>query len=206
MKRLWSGVAAITVLALAATASAQAPLSPSGAVNTRQPPSITFPSAPPAPPPGAATKSAAEPAMPVPSAASTETASTPPAETPSVAPAEQATSTAAAPPLESERNTTVARPKRPVRSADGEKSAETRSAASRAQRYPGDDVANMLNARELSHLDDAGPGPVVRPMGPPPGYPRPPMYGPPPGYGPVYGPPPGYPPYPPPPPMMRAPY
>ncbi len=209
MKRLLSGVAAVTVLALAAAASAQAPLSPSGAVNTRQPPSITFPSAPPAPPPGAATQPAAEAPIPAPIPTPTETASKPPAAPPSAAPAEQATSSTAVAPPESERNAAVARPKRPVRGAEGEGSRETRSAASRAQRYPGDDVANMLNARELNSLDGGAgpvPVPVARPMGPPGYYPRPPMYGPPAGYPPVYGPPPGYPPYPPPPPIMRAPY
>ena len=45
MKHLWSGVAAAAVVSLAATAAAQAPLSPSGAVNSREPPAITFPGA-----------------------------------------------------------------------------------------------------------------------------------------------------------------
>jgi hypothetical protein len=206
MEHFWSGVAAIAMLSAAATASAQAPLSPSGAVNKTQPPSIAFPSAPPAPPAGAATKPAAEAAIPAPSPASTEAAGKPPAPTPGAALPEQGTtgSAAATPPSEGERSTAVARPKRPVRNAEGEASGETRSATSRAQRYPGDDVADALNARELSRLDGGpGPGPVARPMGPSTGYyPRPPAYGPPPGYGPVYAPPPGYPPYPPPP-MMR---
>ena len=107
-------------------------------------------------------------------------------------------STAAAPPPEGERGAAGSRPKRPVRSS------ETRSAQARAQRYPGDDVANMLNARELNQIaGPAGPGPVAHPYGPPPGYPHPPMY----GYGPppvFYAPPPGYPLYPPPPPMIAA--
>jgi hypothetical protein len=78
----------------------------------------------------------------------------------------------------------------------------SRSAASRGERHSGDNVADMLNTRELNRLNtDAGPGSVARPFGPPSGYPRPPAYGPrPPGYGP----PPAYAPYPPP--MMRTPY
>jgi hypothetical protein len=101
--------------------------------------------------------------------------------------------TAAASPPEREPSATVSRPKRPVRSS------ETRSAEARGERYPGDNVANMLNARELNRLN-AGPAPVARPYGPPPGYPPAPMYGSPPVF---YAPPPGYPPYPPPPPMIR---
>jgi hypothetical protein len=128
--------------------------------------------------------------------------SNPVPETPSAAPEETGTKpTAAAPTPERATVARRSRPKRPVGN-EGEASRSSRSAEARGERSPGDNVADMLNAREMNRLTgDAGPGPVARPYGPPAGYPRPPVYGPP-----GYGPPPGYAPYPPPPPMMRAPY
>lgn len=206
MKHLWSGAAA-AILSLAATAAAQAPMTPSGAVNTPEPPSINFPGAapspPPAPPAEAAPRPAAEPVIPAPSPAASETAGKPVPEAPSTAgaapapgaaPEESATRPAAAAPApERERKAAVERPKRPVRGAG-----EASRPASAREGLPGDNVADMLNARELSRLTgNAGPVPVVRPYGPPPRYAPPPPYGPPPGYAP----PPPYPPV-----MMRPPY
>jgi hypothetical protein len=198
MKHLWNGVAAAMV-SLAATAPAQTPLSPSGAVNSTEPPAIGFPGAAPSssdrrPPADRVTR----PPSPAPRSAPAETARTPAAAA-GAAPDETATSrTEAASSPDGDHKTAVSRPKRPARDA-------SRSAASRGERYPGDNVADMLNARELNQLSGGGgPVPVARPMGPPgyppPGYTRPPVFGPP-----GYVAPPGYapPPYPP---MMRPPY
>ena len=191
MRHLWSGVA-VALISLAATAAAQAPLSPSGAVNPREPPAAAGRGGAPSGTVTGASTPAAE--APVPAGAAPDATATSRSE--------------AASPAGSENKTAVARPKRPVRGAGRDGSRSSGSAASRGERYSGDDVADTLNARELSgFIESAGPVPVAPPMGPPPGYPRPPVFGPP-GY---YGPPPGY--WPPgygpplyPPPMMRPPY
>jgi len=188
MRHLWSGVA-VALISLATTAAAQAPLSPSGAVNPREPPAAAGRGGAPS---GIESTPAAE--APVPAGAAPDATATSRSE--------------AASPAGSENKTAVARPKRPVRGAGRDGSRSSGSAASRGERYSGDDVADTLNARELSgFIESVGPVPVAPPMGPPPGYPRPPVFGPP-GY---YGPPPGY--WPPgygpplyPPPMMRPPY
>ena len=204
MKHLWSGAAAAAVVSLAATAAAQAPLSPSGAVNSREPPAITLPRTAPS-------SSSDRGAASRPAPAETVTRSAPDAPgaagsipAASAGPEETATSrTEAASTEGGENKTAVSRPKRPVRGAERESSRPSGSAASRGERYPGDDVADSLNARELSRFTDSeGSVPIAPPMGPPLGYPRPPVFGPP-GY---YGPPPGYGPPPYPPPMRRPPY
>ena len=218
MKHLWSGVAAV-LASLAATAAAQVPLSPSGAVNSREPPAIAFPGAAPssssdrglpaAPPSGAATRPSSPASRPAPAETVTRPAPDAPGAAGSIPAAsagsdETATSrTEAALTEGGENKTAVSRPKRPVWGAKREDSRPSGSAASRGERYPGNDVADTLNARELSRFtESSGSVPIARPMGPPLGYPRPPVFGPP-GY---YGPPPGYGPPPYPPPMMRPPY
>src|SRR3954451_13767733 len=177
MKHLWSGVAVAAILAAAMlsgppTASAQAPLSPSGAVNNPEPSGINFPGAASSPSPApspAPTETARTPAAAAPIPPATETVSTPAPAAPSAAPEQAETRpSAAAPPAQREAVVGHSRPKRPVRSADR---AEVRLAASRGGRYPGDDVADSLNARELNGLgDNPGPGPVAHPYGPSPGY------------------------------------
>jgi hypothetical protein len=208
MRHLWCGVAAIAVLSFAATAWAQAPLSPSGAVNNPQSHAIAFPNASPTPPPvppAAVPKTpVAEPSPPAPIPGPSQSAGKATVAPPGAASEETTTRTTAAS-SEGERKTAVSRPKRPARSAGRE--APQRSSSERGERYPGDDVANMLNARELGRVEGGGgPGPMLPPTGPPPGYPRPPAYGPPPGYGPGFGSPPAYGAYPPPAAMVRAPY
>lgn len=186
MKHRWSRITAAAMFSLVATAAAQTPLSPSGAVNKKEMPSNTLPNPQPGSPAAAAPVQAVGPVPP----------------RPNMPPAEGETGRTAAVPLPESEAATRPRPQRPTRAGG-----EERRAASQGERHPGDNVADMLNAREMSRITGGGPVPIARPMAPPPVYVLPPPY-PPPVYRPVpvYGPPPGYPVYPPPPPIMRLPY
>ena len=212
----WSGVAAV-LASLAATAAAQVPLSPSGAVDSREPPAIAFPRRAllfvgprlaGGPAPGAATRPSSPASRPAPAETVTRPAPDAPGAAGSIPAAsagsdETATSrTEAASTEGGENKTAVSRPNARCGAPNGQLAAVGFSREP-GERYPGNDVADTLNARELSRFTEStGPVPIARPMGPPLGYPRPPVFGPP-GY---YGPPPGYGPPPYPPPMMRPPY
>src|SRR3954468_22575998 len=120
MKHLWSGVAVVAMLAAAMlsetpTASAQAPLSPSGAVNNPEPSGINFPGGASSPSPAPA-ETARTPAAAAPIPPATATVSTPAPAAASAAPEQaEATPSAAAPPAQRETVVGHSRPKRPVR-------------------------------------------------------------------------------------------
>ena len=133
MKHLWSGVA-VALMSLAATAAAQAPLSPSGAVNSRTAAIVRPPPPPRLPRPRRRRRD--RPASL--SSPDGRQCRGPGRRARALLPTRDgdAAATEAASPAGSENKTAVARPKRPVRGAERDGSRPSGSAASRGNATP----------------------------------------------------------------------